>query len=500
MFASPFTALNAQGSGLEASPPSLEPLRERMAELYGVEPYQLMVTRGASHATEILMRRLKVNGYEAVFTEPCYSERQYHLQSLADAYGLTLKQATKPLMTLKGAGMYVIDNPAMPDGKAWDLIAARTLAVEIFPALLVIDESYFDVCDAQSLIELTKSESNVVVLKSLSFLYGLSGARVGALISSPKTLNGLTRFCEPVPLPTPSIRAAEAALAPSRALSVQARIDLIRGEQARLREALEQASAVVQFHVNDGPFVFIKPKDLIRSQTQLKKFGITAKNAYEGLIMALGDKAHNDRILAALGVNIEAGRPARRGEVLRDTKETKISAIVDLDTPKPVKIHTGIGFFDHMLDQVATHGGFSLQLSCQGDLEIDGHHTIEDCMLAFGQALKQALGDRVGMARFGFVLPMDETEAKVSIDISGRAFCVFKGDFDASHIGDYPTEMTGHAFRSLSEALGASIHVEVEGENDHHKVEACFKALGRALRMATRIEGDALPSTKGMLA
>ncbi|MFT3996375.1 MAG: imidazoleglycerol-phosphate dehydratase HisB [Asticcacaulis sp.] len=500
MFVSPFTALNAQGSGLEASPPSLEPLRERMAELYGVEPYQLMVTRGASHATEILMRRLKVNGYESLFTEPCHSERQYHLQSLADAYGLSLRQATRPLTTLKGAGLYLIDNPGMPDGKAWDIVAARTLAVEIFPALLVIDESYFDVCEADSLVELTRSETNVVVLKSLSFLYGLAGARVGALISSPKTLTGLMRFCEPAPLPTPSIRAAEAALAPSRSLSVQSRVDLIRSEQARLREALSQSAAVVQFHLNDGPFVFIKPKDLIRSQTLLKKFGVTAKNAYEGLIMALGDKTYNDRILAALGVTIDNGRAARRGEVLRDTKETKISAIVDLDTPKPVSIHTGIGFFDHMLDQVATHGGFSLQLSCQGDLEIDGHHTIEDCMLAFGAALKSALGDRVGMARFGFVLPMDETEAKVTIDISGRAYCVFKGTFEATHIGDYPTEMTAHAFRSLSEALGASVHVEVEGENDHHKVEACFKALGRALRMATRIEGDALPSTKGMLA
>ncbi len=167
---------------------------------------------------------------------------------------------------------------------------------------------------------------------------------------------------------------------------------------------------------------------------------------------------------------------------------------------KPVKVHTGIGFFDHMLDQVATHGGFSLQLACEGDLHIDGHHTVEDCMLAFGQALKQALGDRVGMARFGFVLPMDETEAKVSIDLGGRPFCVFNGEFKSTHIGDYQTEMTAHAFRSLSETLGASIHVDVQGGNDHHKTEACFKALGRALRQATRIEGDALPSTKGMLA
>ncbi|ESQ75614.1 imidazoleglycerol-phosphate dehydratase HisB [Asticcacaulis sp. AC402] len=491
MFNSPFSSLG--GQALESIPPSLEPLRERMAAFYGVEQHQLSVTRGASHGLEILMRRLRVHGHEFI-----WAGQDHYIEDLCSVYNLTIRKPPQTGTLTRGGGFYLIDNPSQTDGRALDLVAARTLAVEIFPTLLVIDESYADASN-NSLTELATGEPNVIVLKSMSFLFGMSGARVGALIANTKTLQGLLKYCEPHPLPTPSVRAAESALSPSRALSVQARIDLIRSEQARLRGCLKDSSLLESFDLNDGPFLLLRPKNLIATQTALKRLGLSPQVTPTGLLMALGDIATNNRILKALDVADET-KPPRVGEVMRDTKETRISVLVNLDQPKPVKIETGIGFFDHMLDQVATHGGFSLQLACEGDLHIDGHHTVEDCMLAFGSALKQALGDRIGMARFGFVLPMDETEAKVSIDLGGRPFCVFKGDFQSTHIGDYQTEMTGHAFRSLSETLGASIHVEVSGGNDHHKTEACYKALGRALRQATRIEGDALPSTKGMLA
>ena len=189
----------------------------------------------------------------------------------------------------------------------------------------------------------------------------------------------------------------------------------------------------------------------------------------------------------------------RRSEVVRETKETKIAVTLDLDRQAPPSVSTGVGFYDHMLEQVAQHGGVALTLTCDGDLEIDAHHTIEDCALALGQALKQALGERRGIARFGFVLPMDEAEAKVSVDLSGRPYLVFDGEFAQQRLGEYPTEMTEHVFRSLSQSMGAAIHVAVTGENDHHKTEACYKAFGRALRMAIAIEGQTLPSTKGVI-
>lgn len=190
---------------------------------------------------------------------------------------------------------------------------------------------------------------------------------------------------------------------------------------------------------------------------------------------------------------------ARRAYVQRRTQETNIEVTVNLDATAPIQIATGIGFFDHMLEQLAKHGGFSLQLSCQGDLQIDEHHTVEDCGLALGEALRRALGAKLGIARYGFLLPMDEAQAQVAIDLSGRAYAQFSGHFAREAVGGLPTELVPHFFRSLAESLGAAVHVTVTGENAHHMIEGCFKAVGRALRQAVRREGEELPSTKGIL-
>ena len=192
-------------------------------------------------------------------------------------------------------------------------------------------------------------------------------------------------------------------------------------------------------------------------------------------------------------------RRDRTAAVRRKTRETDIHVQVNLDRTTPVSIKTGIGFYDHMLEQVARHGGFALELTCEGDLEIDEHHTVEDCALALGQALREALGDKRGIARFGFLLPMDEARAQVAIDLSGRAYSVFEGKFGREAVGGLPTELVPHFFRSLADSLGAAVHVNVQGDNSHHMVEACFKATGRALRQAVRIEGTELPSSKGVL-
>ena len=194
-----------------------------------------------------------------------------------------------------------------------------------------------------------------------------------------------------------------------------------------------------------------------------------------------------------------APRP-RAGTRRRKTAETDVSVTVNLDREGPNRIETGVGYFDHMLDQIARHGGIALDVAVEGDLHIDAHHTIEDVCLTFGEALREALGDKRGIARFGFELPMDESRASVWIDLSGRPFAKFEGEIPGESVGGFPVEMTAHAFRSIAESLGAAIHVKVEGENAHHMVESCFKAFGRALRGAVRKEGEALPSTKGVLA
>lgn len=189
----------------------------------------------------------------------------------------------------------------------------------------------------------------------------------------------------------------------------------------------------------------------------------------------------------------------RTAEIARRTKETDIRVAVNLDAQAPVQITTGIGFFDHMLDQLGTHGGFSLQLSCTGDTHIDEHHTVEDCAIALGQALKRALGDKFGIARYGFSLPMDEAAATVRLDISNRGLFRFEGRFPREAVGTLPTELVPHFFQSLSEAAGLTVHMEVTGENTHHMIEACFKAFARTLRQAIARTDTALPSTKGAL-
>jgi imidazoleglycerol-phosphate dehydratase / histidinol-phosphatase len=190
---------------------------------------------------------------------------------------------------------------------------------------------------------------------------------------------------------------------------------------------------------------------------------------------------------------------ARRAQVHRKTKETDIHVDVDLSREGPSSVATGVGFFDHMLEQIAKHGGFALDLRCGGDLHIDEHHTVEDCALALGAALRQALGDKFGIARYGFLLAMDEAEAQVALDLSGRPFFVWEGHFNRERVGELPTELVPHFFRSFAETLGAALHVTVRGENSHHMVESCFKGVGRALRQAIRLEGVDLPSTKGAL-
>ena len=189
----------------------------------------------------------------------------------------------------------------------------------------------------------------------------------------------------------------------------------------------------------------------------------------------------------------------RVAEVSRNTNETRIRAVVNLDTVNATSISTGIGFFDHMLEQIAKHGSFSLELSCDGDLEVDEHHTVEDVAICLGSALREALGNKYGIGRYGFLLPMDESEAQVTLDLSGRAAFQFQGQFPRDFVGELSTEMVEHFFRSLAESLRAALHIEVRGKNTHHMIEACFKSVGRCLRQAVRREGTELPSTKGAL-
>lgn len=194
-------------------------------------------------------------------------------------------------------------------------------------------------------------------------------------------------------------------------------------------------------------------------------------------------------------------RPLRIAEVRRDTRETRISVSVDLDGGTPSSIDTGLKFFDHMLDQIVHHAGISIQLKADGDLEVDEHHTMEDTAITLGQALLTALGDKRGIGRYGFALPMDECDAMVLLDFGGRIDFRWDVCFTRDRVGDVPTEMFEHFFSSLCAELRCNMHIKARGTNNHHLAESVFKAFARALRMAVRREpfNYDLPSSKGVL-
>ena len=194
-------------------------------------------------------------------------------------------------------------------------------------------------------------------------------------------------------------------------------------------------------------------------------------------------------------------RTERRAEVVRSTRETDIRIALDLDGVGESKIDTGLKFFDHMLDQIPHHSGISLEVSCKGDLEVDEHHTMEDVAIALGEAIRTALGSKRGIDRYGFVLPMDECQAMVLLDFGGRADFVWSVPFTRERVGDVPTEMFKHFFKSMCVAMQCNLHIEAKGENNHHLIEGVFKAFARALKMAIRrdVFSYELPSSKGVL-
>ncbi|WP_395942326.1 imidazoleglycerol-phosphate dehydratase HisB [Brevundimonas aurantiaca] len=469
----PYPPLVSGGEGLDRYPGEPAALAARMAAIYAVPADQVLPVRGLTHGLELVWRLAARDGgsVEAPKAEP--------YDRLAAIYPARGEVAAVVVRAL-----------GSPE-------AVAEMAARVAPALLVVDEGLIEFSDSVSAVAVVADQPNLVVLRSLSLAYGLAGARVGAAVAQGPTLARLASVLEPYALPEPLVRLALQALDPSRMIETTERIASVRRERERLARELGRDLTV---EPGVGPIIMARPEDPAAALARLKTYGIEADRSGDRLRLPVSIKPEvNDRLLAAFGLTPAKRRPARVGQAVRDTKETRIVCAVDLDAPGPIRIETGVGFFDHMLEQIAAHGGFSLRLQCEGDLHTDPHHTIEDSAIALGQALKQALGERKGIARYGFVLPMDEANAAVSIDLSGRPYPLFEGTFDTPFIGDYRTDLTAHVFRSLAEAMGAAVHIKVTGQDDHHKTEAVYKAFGRALRQAIRIEGDAVPSTKGVL-
>jgi histidinol-phosphate aminotransferase/imidazoleglycerol-phosphate dehydratase/histidinol-phosphatase len=490
-----------------------EKLVQRLADLYGVKPDHLMVGRGADEGIECLLRAFCEAGQDSILT--CPPTFGYY-KTCADIQGANVLEV--PLngeyawdipAVIDAAGdksvkMVFLCSPNNPTGNSLTRDAMLEVCNALPQTLIVIDEAYIEFSDQESLADQIGIVRNLVVLRTLSKAYALAGVRTGALLADPSIIELLLKVLPPYPIGRPVETAILNALAPS-AMAVHAqRREETLSERKRLAKALAKSEFVSSVYPSDANFVLLAIKNDEALFTKLRQFNVKIRDyrSTTGRVrVSVGSPDENTIALQAFGVSKQAKRSDRVGEVFRKTNETDISVRVNLDDVSQTKIQTGIGFYDHMLEQISKHGGMGLTLSCEGDLHIDAHHTVEDTALAFGAALKQALGDKAGIGRYGYVIPMDETQAQVAIDLSGRPAAVFRGEFPTDHVGEFPVEMCPHFFESLAQTLGAAIHIDVKGDNSHHMIEACFKGVGRALRPALGIVGSSteIPSTKGTL-
>jgi histidinol-phosphate aminotransferase/imidazoleglycerol-phosphate dehydratase/histidinol-phosphatase len=514
---SPWPAFGAQAAhyGVNRYPePQPALLRARLASVYGVKPEQLLIGRGSDEAIDLLLRlTCRAGQDEIIVCPPTYG--MYKVS--ADVQGAkTIKVPLAKDWQLDVAAiikactintkLIFIPSPHAPMGhlmKREDILALCKARKE--QSLIIVDEAYVEFTAApEGMLTELADYPNLVVMRTLSKAHGLAGERIGVAIGMPELIAHLQKIQAPYPLTKSSIALALSALSPNGLIQSAERRKILMAERERMASLLPKSPHVTGVFPSVANFLLIQTRDSKMVMRELLRLGIRARDRHSEIPntirLSISTPEENDSVLQALGINLPAKAPGTRlFSSQRKTKETAIDVTVNLDAPNFLDIATGIGFFDHMLAQLASHGGFGLALHCKGDLEIDQHHSIEDCALALGEALKAALGDKRGIARFGFNAPLDEALAQVTVDLAGRPYFVFTGAFPAATVGTMSSEMVPHFFRSLATAMGASIHLTVQGENTHHMVEASFKATGRALRDAFRREGAAIPSTKGVL-
>lgn len=497
----------------EQQPPRL---RARLAGLYGVNADKLMVGRGADEGIEVLLRTFCDAQDNILICPPTFGYYKTVAQiqgcgiieaPLDDDFGYNQDRIFKAADEAANLKVIFICTPNNPSGNECDSGLIETLCRKYPNTLIAVDEAYQEFCGTESYASRIDDYPNLVVFRTLSKAYALAGVRGGVAIANKRIIDLMLKVLPPYPISRPVEDAILVALDPS-AMAVHAdRLAETLAERDRLARLLPGSPFVKTVYPSSANFLLMELEDDQALFAELSKRNVKIRDyrSSTGKVrLSIGSTDENDIALECFGVNLKSleNRPKspRIGEVFRKTKETDIAVRVNLDDPSSVKITTGIGFYDHMLEQIAKHGGIGLTLSCQGDLEIDAHHSVEDTALALGSALKQALGNKAGIGRYGFVMPMDETQARVAIDLSGRPAAVFKGTFPTDHVGEFPVEMCPHFFESLAQTLGAAIHIDVEGDNSHHMIEACFKGVGRALRPAiSTTYGQDIPSTKGVL-
>lgn len=515
---------NPYNNGINRYPdPHQKALKSRISEIKGIAAGSLFLGNGSDEAIDLVYR---------VFCEPGKS----NTVSIAPSYGMyevaaamndvefrkvqlrpDFSMDTKAMLaaTDSKTRLMFICSPNNPTGNSFPAEQIEEL-LERFGGVIVLDEAYIDFSVRPSLASLVKRYPNLIVLQTLSKAWGMAGLRIGLAVADPAVISLMSKVKYPYNI---NVVAQKMALMKLDEAAKDKAVAEIVGQRFRLEKELRKCPEVKGIYSSDANFLLVRFDNPDEVYGRLLAGGVIVRNrskvpGCEGCLrITVGTPAENDRLLRLLAspvtepveVALRCQGIEKLGErhvrIVRDTKETRITLELDLDSMGSGRISTGLPFFDHMLEQIPNHGGVSLAIEAKGDLQVDEHHTIEDVGIVLGEAINAALGSKLGMARYGFVLPMDDCDAAVLMDFGGRIDFKWNAEFKREKVGDVPTEMFSHFFQSVCAGAKCNLHIWAEGVNEHHKAEAIFKAFARALRMAvakTPFPYE-LPSSKGIL-
>lgn len=515
---------NPYNNGINRYPdPHQKALKSRISEIKGITAGSLFLGNGSDEAIDLVYR---------VFCEPGKS----NTVSIAPSYGMYevaaamndvefRKVQLRPDFSMDTEAMLAatdsktrlmfICSPNNPTGNSFPAEQIKEL-LERFGGVIVLDEAYIDFSVMPSLASLVKRYPNLIVLQTLSKAWGMAGLRIGLAVADPAVISLMSKVKYPYNI---NVVAQKMALMKLDEAAKDKAVAEIVGQRFRLEKELRKCPEVKGIYSSDANFLLVRFDNPDEVYGRLLAGGVIVRNrskvsGCEGCLrITVGTPAENDRLLRLLAspvtepveVALRCQGIEKLGErhvrIVRDTKETIITLELDLDSMGSGRISTGLHFFDHMLEQIPNHGGVALSIDAKGDLQVDEHHTIEDVGIVLGEAINAALGSKLGIARYGFVLPMDDCDAAVLMDFGGRIDFRWNAEFNREKVGDVPTEMFSHFFQSVCAGAKCNLHIRAEGGNDHHKAEAIFKAFARALRMAvarTPFPYE-LPSSKGIL-